>query len=60
MSDFSRSDLRDVEQSLNEISRALSGSAFSTGAGEKLSRMNDLLEKVVSRLDDISRKLDQR
>lgn len=60
MSDFSRSDLREVESALHDIKRELSGGAFSSGAGEKLTRMVDLLERVASRLDDISHKLDKR
>jgi hypothetical protein len=60
MSDYSKSDLRDIERALDEIKRSLSGGAFTTGITDKLSRMTDTLERTVSRLDEISKKLDKR
>jgi hypothetical protein len=52
MSDYSRSDLRDIESKLEAIKDGI--------LSERLARMTQVLERVVSRLDDISRKLDQR
>lgn len=59
VAELSKSDLRDMERSLEKITHELGGNSF-IGAGDRLRDISNLLEKVVSRLDDISRKLDHR
>ena len=57
MSDFSKSDLREVERLLDKISDKLGGGGPNYGTLDKL---KEQLEKVLSRLDEISKKLDKR
>lgn len=60
MPDFSRSDLSEIERTLRAIVDKLSGPAFTANPATSLERVSDKLDKVISELRDISKKLERR